>query len=548
MLRLLALVFALCTLSVSAQTRKQKREMARADEALIARLQQHIQILASDSLEGRRTGTAGEQKAMRYLIQQYQEMGVAAAGDDGYVQSFSIFEGRHYTNSTYLVIESDTLILGNEYFPLSFSHAGAFKGDPSIALRESDQPWFRDIQPWLEEIQKNPHGTDLSTLIRNEAKKAFQKKATALILFNSKNGQEVITYNPADTTQAAPIPIIYMTNNGYNKHLKDETATIEIIASIEMELKFRKGYNVLAQINNNATQTVVIGAHYDHLGYGEDKNSLDGTNGIHNGADDNASGTAAVLELARLLQKGPTNQNYILMHFSGEELGLLGSKYWIQNPTTQQPINYMINMDMIGRYDPVKKLTIGGYGTSPIWKEVLDKVAKRELAIQFDSTGSGPSDHASFYRNGTPVLFFFTGSHADYHKTTDDWEKIQYKAQKDIIRLIFDVISETSTRGKLPFTATREPQMGRSARFTVSLGVIPDYSFSGSGMKIEGVSPGKLAEQIGLKAGDVLIKLGNQSLVDVNSYMQALSQFKKGEQTKLVVLRGKEELVFDITF
>lgn len=522
--------------------------MARADEALITRLQKHIQILASDSLEGRRTGTEGEQKAMRYLIQQYQEMGIAPGGDDGYVQSFSIFEGRHFTSSTYLVIENDTLVLGKEYFPLSFSHAGTFKGDPSIALRESDQPWFRDIQPWLEEIQKNPHATDLTSLIREEAKKAFQKKATALILFNSKNGQEAIAYNPADTTHAASIPIIYITYDGYKKHLKDETATMEVIASIEMELKFRKGYNVLAQINNNATQTVIIGAHYDHLGYGEDKNSLDGKSGIHNGADDNASGTAAVLELARMLQKGPTSQNYLFMHFSGEELGLLGSKYWIQNPTTKQPINYMINMDMIGRYDPAKKLTIGGYGTSPVWKEVLDKVPNRGLLIQYDSTGSGPSDHASFYRNGTPVLFFFTGSHADYHKTTDDWEKIQYNAQKDIVRLIFDVISETGTKSKLPFTATREPQMGRSARFTVSLGVIPDYSFSGSGMKIEGVSAGKLAEQIGLKAGDVLIKLGNQSLVDVNSYMQALSQFKKGEQTKLVVLRGKEELVFDITF
>lgn len=207
----------------------------------------------------------------------------------------------------------------------------------------------------------------------------------------------------------------------------------------------------------------------------------------------------------------------------------------------------MINMDMVGRYDTAKKLTIGGYGTSPEWGITIPAAASG-FVYKIDSAGSGPSDHASFYRKDIPVLFLFTGSHSDYHKSTDDWDKINYKGQKDIVRLVYKTIELTDAKGKLVFTKTAEQQMGRGARFTVSLGVIPDYGFSGTGMRIDGVSAGKIAEKTGLQAGDILLQLGSYKFVDVNSYMQTLAKFKKGDKTILLYKRGNEEKQVEIEF
>ena len=332
------------------------------------------------------------------------------------------------------------------------------------------------------------------------------------------------------------------------QHFADPSATLQIELGVRIVEKKRAATNVAAYINNGAANTVVIGAHYDHLGYNEDKNALDTGHIIHNGADDNASGTAALLEIARLLQqKSPAHNNYLFLHFSGEELGLLGSKYWIENPTMPGAINYMLNMDMVGRYDTSHKLTVGGYGTSSKWSQIWN-AASTPLTVKFDSTGSGPSDHASFYRAGVPVQFFFTGSHVDYHKATDDADKINYEGTAHIVTLAYQMMGIADSLPKLDFIKTTEPQMGRSTKFTVSLGVIPDYGYSGTGMRIDGVSPGKLAEKLGLQAGDILLQLGDYKFVDVNSYMQTLSKFKKGDQTMLRIKRGIEEISFSVSF
>jgi hypothetical protein len=301
-------------------------------------------------------------------------------------------------------------------------------------------------------------------------------------------------------------------------------------------------------IDNKAANTIILGAHLDHLGYNEDKHGLDLNNFIHNGADDNASGTAALIELAKsLVKKAPKNNNYLIIHFSGEELGLLGSKYWLDHPTYSGNFNYMINMDMVGRYDTARKLTIGGYGTSSKWSEILSKTPTT-LLTHYDSAGTGPSDHSSFYRKDMPVLFMFTGSHSDYHKATDDWDKINYEGEKEIVRLLQKIIKATDTYGKLDFLKTREQSMGKSTKFTVSLGVMPDYAFTGTGVRIEGTSQGKLGEKLGLKPADVLLQVGDYKLMDVMSYMQALGKFKKGDKTILVVKRGTEEIKYDIQF
>ena len=533
-------------LGLSQSKRKLRIEAEKQKLALISNLQSHIGYLASDALEGRRTGTAGATAAMDYLVKQYELMGIAPKGTSGYLQKFDINEGLQIDPGTYFLVNNKSLILEKDFFPLATSASVQISGNPAMALQEKGQPWFTDIKELLEENKTNPH-FDVEAWIKKEVSTAAAKGASAFIIYNTSSTVDNIQFNKNDKSAAFSIPVIYLTQAGL-QHFTDPSATLQVGLAVRLVEKKRTASNVAAFINNGAANTIVIGAHYDHLGYNEDKNALDTGHVIHNGADDNASGTAALLEIARLLQKkSPARNNYLFLHFSGEELGLLGSKYWIENPTMTGSINYMINMDMVGRYDTSHKLTVGGYGTSSKWNTIW-KAANTPLIVKFDSTGSGPSDHASFYRAGIPVQFFFTGSHPDYHKASDDADKINYEATAQIVTLAYQMMGITDSMPKLDFIKTTEPQMGRSTKFTVSLGVIPDYGYSGTGMRIDGVSPGKLAEKLGLQAGDILLQLGEYKFVDVNSYMQTLSKFKKGDQTELRIKRGTEEINIPVLF
>jgi aminopeptidase YwaD len=518
------------------------------DANLLTNLKSHVMYLADDKLEGRQAGSKGEELAMQYIAEQYKQIGLEPRGTNGFVQDFEINEGKQVLPETYFKINDQSLKLTNEYFPLAFSANTSVKGNPAISVREGGDAWFVDVKTWIEENKSNIH-FDINEAISKEAARAASKKATALILFNSGKEVDNIQFNKNDKTATAEIPVIYVTADGMKKYLADKSATVHLDLSVKMNEKKRMSKNVVAYIDNGAANTVVLGAHYDHLGYGDDKNALDTGRVIHNGADDNASGTAALIELSRMLKKNsPKNNNYLFISFSGEELGLFGSKYWLEHSTLSTPVNYMLNMDMVGRYDTARKLVIGGYGTSPVWSELFSTTTNSNLIVKFDSSGSGPSDHAVFYRKDIPVLFFFTGSHSDYHKATDDGDKIDYEKEVEIVKYIYNIIGAADSKGKLAFLKTREQDIGKSTRFTVSLGVLPDYGFTGTGVRIDGVSPGKLAERIGLQAGDILIQLGEYKFVDVMSYMRALSKFKKGDKTKLRILRGTQEKEFDITF
>ena len=545
----LLLIILLIPLFSLAQSKKKKLKMEQqANTEIAANLKLHVQYLADDKLEGRRTGTQGEVLAMQYICKQYEQIGIEPRGNNGYVQEFEIDEGKQANvHHTFIKINDKSAELNIYFFPLAFSASKTAKGTPAVALNETGQPWFIDVKDVLEENQSNPH-FDIFDDIKKQADKIADKGATALLLYNSSAITDNILFNKNDKSAATKIPVVYLTKDGFKKYFSDVSATLNIELGVVFEQRIRKARNVVGFINNNAATTIVLGAHYDHLGYGEDKNALDTGHVIHNGADDNASGTAALIELARMLKKSsPKNNNYLILNFSAEELGLFGSKYWAEHPTTNITANYMINMDMVGRYDTTHKLTIGGYGTSPTWGELIS-TANKNLIIKFDSSGSGPSDHETFYRKEMPVLFFFTGSHSDYHKATDDWDKINYDGEREIVQYIYKLIAATDTKGKLVFTKTREPQAGRSSKFTVSLGVIPDYGYSGTGVRIDGVSGGKLAERIGLQAGDILLQMGEYKFVDVMSYMQTLSKFKKGDRTKLVIKRKNEEKEFNIEF
>ena len=344
-----------------------------------------------------------------------------------------------------------------------------------------------------------------------------------------------------------------MNKDAAGKYLKDASATLETKIKIELQDKWRKGHNVIGYLNNGAPNTIIIGAHYDHLGHGEDGNSMlrNDITQIHNGADDNASGTAAVIELAKMLKNSKLkSNNYLFITFSAEELGLFGSKYFAEHPTIDlSTVDYMINLDMVGRLaDSTKSLTIGGVGTSPSWGNVLASVPNKYLIIKYDSSGVGPSDHTSFYRKNIPVLFFFTGLHPDYHKPTDDANKINYTGELMILNYLVGIVERTNKESKLAFTPTRDAQTSTTARFSVTLGIMPDYSFSGSGIRVDGVSDNRPAQKAGLKPGDVIVQLGEHPVTSMESYMQALGKFKKGETTKVKFKRGNESMEAIVQF
>ena len=308
------------------------------------------------------------------------------------------------------------------------------------------------------------------------------------------------------------------------------------------------GNNVIGYFDNKAENTVIIGAHYDHLGYGGEGSLFrDTIKAVHNGADDNASGVALLLNLAKKLKDKNTKNNYLFMAFSGEEMGLLGSNYFVKNPTIDtKKVSYMINMDMVGRMKKDSSLAVYGTGTSPIFKQVL-KAHNNDFKLIENESGVGPSDHTSFYLADIPVLHFFTGQHSDYHRPSDDIETLNYEGMAKISNYIFDIISDLDDNGKLAFRKTKN-ESDKTPRFRVGLGVVPDYLFDGKGMRIDGVSDDKPAQKAGLKKGDIVIQLGDSLVTDMMSYMRALSTFKKGDKTKVVVQRGEESVEKLISF
>jgi len=308
------------------------------------------------------------------------------------------------------------------------------------------------------------------------------------------------------------------------------------------------GRNVMGYIDNKTENTIIIGAHYDHLGYNQ-QNSLTEKKErqIHNGADDNASGTAMMIDLARKLINSNKKNNYLFIAFSGEEIGLLGSNYFTKNPTIDlSKINYMINMDMVGRLRNDSTLAVYGVGTSPIFKQTLNSNNK-VFKLSLKDSGVGPSDHTSFYLNDIPVLHFFTGQHEDYHKPSDDYIKINFEGMNKISDYIFTIISDLDDNGKLKFQKTKNESQ-EVPRFKVSLGVMLDYLFGGEGMRIDGVSEDKPAQISGLIKGDIVIKIGEHNTKDMMGYMKALSKFEKGNTTIVTVNRNGEILKKELTF
>ena len=319
------------------------------------------------------------------------------------------------------------------------------------------------------------------------------------------------------------------------------------------------GRNVLgatAALSDTTQRWGVIGCHHDHLGWG-DENSLwrgvaDGDSAMHPGADDNASGVATLLELASRHAVAPLVEHPLLMaSFSGEEKGLWGSNHFTDKPTvSMEHVDWMINFDMVGRLRG-DTLAIYGNGTSPVWNEILEECNAAEGAgfeMVLSESGVGPSDHTSFYLADVPVLHFFTGQHEDYHKPTDTADKLNYEGMVRIADFTVCIVQELAVLDSIPFTKTKDSSSDDAPRFKVTLGVVPDYLYSGTGMRIDGVSEGRPAQLAGLQKGDVVVRIGEHEVADMMGYMEGLSKFEEGQVTPVEVLRKGDSMVVDVTW
>ena len=534
------------------------------DIELKAKLKSHITTLASDTYEGREAGSKGEGKASDYIVKQFKSIGLKAKGTDGFLQSFPFVDGAKIGSSTQLIVNTHIFKVDEDFYPLPYSSNGIITGyiarvgyginDP--ALKQEDYFGKANIAKKIFLIESGtpdgntPHGkfgewTDL----RKKLDIAIARGATAVIFINSDTAQTDPKADWKMRTSPVSIPVLFA--KGKAAEILRDSVITNCTAGAEVEKIEKIGHNVLGYLDNGAASTIVIGAHYDHLGFGSEGSLYRGEPAIHNGADDNASGTAALIELARFLKASDLKKNnYLFMAYSGEEKGLLGSNYYVKHPTMDlSTMNYMINMDMVGRLKPDEKtLLINGTGTSPRWKTLMDSISVDGVKIKSTESGVGPSDHTSFYLQNIPVLHFFSGTHQDYHKPSDDENLINYDGELSIIHMIENVVRLTNNSGKLVFTKTKDDQNEDAPKFKVTLGVVPDYAFDGEGMRIDGVTDGRPAAAAGLEPGDVVIQIGDHKVLDMMSYMKALSKFSKGETTKVKVLRHNQEVVKDITF
>jgi aminopeptidase YwaD len=525
---------------------------SKADKKMIKQLQADIGFLASDSLEGRRTGTKGEQIAAAYIEQRYQQMKIAPYRST-YYHPFRFTFGKEVNPATRITINNVDIHCNEDGFPMPFSANKKAASDILPDLMEQGSAWMLPIYASKEEAD-NPH-FDWEKAAFEKCREAAKQGATAVIFFDGYGSLYEPSFNRHTQYEPVDIPVVFITNKTYKRLVTDRLpgkAGLSIYVDVNIAKTERSSYNLAAYIDNNAKYTVVLGAHYDHLGYGEDHNSLHANAAkehlIHNGADDNASGTAALLEMARWIKnKKLKNYNYLFVNFSGEELGLYGSKAFVkEEKLDSNSIAYMINMDMVGRLnDSTHGLTLGGVGTSPSWADAVT-LAGSNFKLVIDSAGVGPSDHTSFYNAGIPVLFLFTGTHKDYHKPSDKADLINYPGEVQVINYVSRIVARMDKEKVKPkYTVTKQATAGK-ARFKVSLGIMPDYTFDAGGVRVDGVTENRPAIKAGVKAGDIITRLGEHKISGMQSYMEALGKLSPGQKTEVSVLRDGKEIVLPL--
>lgn len=311
----------------------------------------------------------------------------------------------------------------------------------------------------------------------------------------------------------------------------------------------KSGQNVVAFLDNKREHTIVIGAHYDHLGEGKHINSRSTSNSpIHYGADDNASGVAVALKLMHELSTNNTREqvNVIVAFFSAEEIGLLGSKAWLNDFHDRVHIDAMINLDMVGRMQD-STIQLFGYGTTTDWEPFINSMGA-SIQWEIDSSGLGPSDHATFYLDSIPVLHFFTGQHEDYHKETDTPDKLNYRGMRQIEKAILEGILLLDSSYTFNFLKTKDNSQRKRPELKVTMGIMPSYTAGDSGMLIEGVIEGKPAHNAGMEKGDEIISIDTHKVKDIYDYMETLAHYNRGDSVAVQVIRNKKKKTLQLQF
>ena len=574
------------------------------NEPSASRLQQHVSYLASAALDGRRTGTAGANDAARYIAGEFARLGLkpgmGGAGSKPsrmmarYLQQFPYVAGIELGKQNEIAIgpTSQRLVVREDWMPLGFStnanvsgsivfvgygikapelNHDDYQGVPvsgNIALAlagtpDGDNPhgkFFRYMDVHLKAIAARDAGAKALLLITNEPD--FKRAHLARLEYDSMGGDVRLPVATVSQQALAKLSAELSLSELRQLASAKQQSTLKPVAgpftvTTDLLRKEVAAYNVIGVLEGSdrllKNETIVIGAHYDHLGRGGSGSLAQRSGEIHHGADDNASGTAGVLELARVLtsQRPRPKRTIVFIAFSGEEEGLLGSNYYVNHPVT--PLNSivaMINMDMIGRMKD-SKLVIGGVGTAKEWRDIItqgtvDPARKFELTLNED--GFGPSDHSSFYGKQIPVLFFWTGTHNDYHKPTDTSEKINYQDESRILNLVSYIVRHLDGADKrITYTTAKTQPAPRTGGFRVYLGTIPNYADSDGGLLIDGVREDSPAAKAGLKAGDRIVKIGTREVKNVYDYTYALGEMKAGEEYVVEVLRGFDRLTLKLT-
>lgn len=531
------------------------------------RLNSHIEYLASDRLEGRSTGSDGEWLSAQYVAKWFEKYKLKPMGENGtWYQTFSVTTLRIADTKTKMNLNGAEQKLFAGFYPLSYStNEGSYQGEAvnagfGIASEDLNYNDYDSIDVKGKAVIINigspdgihPHSKYSAWHgIQIRVDEAIKRGAKAVIFVKTAKNVEPPSGELSTKIKPSSIPVVYVNKTG-----QEIPKTWNVQINVKMIVDFDEGHNVIGFMDNGAKNTIVIGAHHDHLGHGEHGGSLaEDPTQIHNGADDNASGTAALIELARCLRKDrkARSNNYLFIAFSGEEMGLLGSKYFVNNATIDTAsINYMLNMDMVGKLDSARRtLIINGAGTSPAWKEgiaAIDTSDKKIKKIKTTESGLGASDHTSFYLANIPAIHFFTGQHMYYHKPTDDISILYLKGEVYVIEAMIQLIEELDDNGNIAFTKTKDVDARKSRSFNVTLGIMPDYVYDGEGLRVDGVRAGKPGEAAGLQKGDVIISLHGQSIKSMQDYIKLLGVLEKGQKTTMKVIRDGEIVEMDVQF
>jgi aminopeptidase YwaD len=571
-------LFAVPTAAALAQTCPDAATLTRGVDGVLA----HVRFLADDRLEGRSVGSAGERCAGDYLASQFEALGLEPAGTQGsWFQTFPIRKGAELGPGNRLAVEGRAYALGTDWVPTGFSanatldrelvyggHLLSNPGDPSDEFARIDISDQIVVVEWGD--PDDPHGTGLRGDPHFKATVAAGRDAAGILLL-APTGMPLPS--PESEMRAAlsiPVGIVSGAAAAVLREQLIGGASADL--STEVRATSADARNVVAIIRGAnpvlRNEYVVIGAHYDHLGFGGEGSLAPESSDVHNGADDNASGTAAMLDIARRVMAGPRpDRSVVFIAFTGEERGLWGSAYFVREPTIDlDEAVAMLNLDMVGRVVE-DGLTVLGVGTATEWDEIIDR-ANSELSaplrIGKSPDGYGPSDHSSFYGEGIPVLHFLSNLHEDYHRPSDDWQKINVEGLERVSELTTRIAMRIATGGanavaltpiqQAPPQRGAPPQASASASSTSSsggygpyLGTVPDMTPRDFGLRLTGVREGSPAAAAGLRPGDVVVEFDGKPVTDIYAYTYALQAKAPGDVVVIVVERGGERLSLTAT-